>query len=238
MKPVTPKTEPPPSAQLRKAVFGGSFKIIRPSIKQHLACCMAVLGVFWSVACPAAAPTYTLTDLGILPGYIESNAVAVNNAGQVAGNLFDSNGVTHAFIYSNGTMTVLGVVSGSDRATAESMNNAGQIVGIMGDGQGDSVAFSYFNGTTVSLGCSSCGSDSSAEDVNDSGEVVGVNSSIFSPSNAPNPISRSYSARRSGRSRMPPSRSPEGSARRKPSTPQMKTAGDLAITGGSFSSET
>jgi probable HAF family extracellular repeat protein len=171
---VTPKTELPPSTELRKAAFGSSPKIIRPSTKQNLACGMALLGFFWSVACPAAAPTYTLTDLGILPGYIESNAVAVNNAGQIAGNLFDSTGVRHAFVYSNGAMTLLPVVSGLDRATAVSMNNAGQIVGIMGDSHGNSVAFSYLNGTTVALGCGNCGTDSNADDVNDSGQVVGV----------------------------------------------------------------
>jgi probable HAF family extracellular repeat protein len=160
--------------------FGGSLKMIRSSVMQHRACCMAMLGLIWSVACSAAPPTYTLTDLGILAGYVESDAVAVNATGQVAGNLVDSNGEAHAFIYSKGTMTVLGVVSGYLRAQAVSMNNTGEIVGNLFSASGGINAFSYTNGKMVELVLNGALSNqpSFANDVNDAGLVVGGGPSI------------------------------------------------------------
>lgn len=129
--------------------------------------------LFWAIACPAAAPTYTLTQLGILPGYTESEAVAVNNAGQVAGRLTDSNGKYHAFIYSGGTMTVIGLPSGFVESTVLGINNSGQIAGNMGDGQGGWAAFLYSNGTV-----SNYGYGTSAAAINDAGQVVGVNNGV------------------------------------------------------------
>jgi hypothetical protein len=49
---------------------------------------VALIGLLTLISCPvrqAEAQSYTVTDLGVLPGMTESYALAVNNAGQVAG---------------------------------------------------------------------------------------------------------------------------------------------------------
>jgi len=60
-----------------------------------------------------AAQTYTVTDLGTLPGGNASGAKAINATAQVTGYSFESSTVSDVFRYSNGSMTNLGTLGGN-----------------------------------------------------------------------------------------------------------------------------
>lgn len=76
-----------------------------------------------------------ISDLGLLPGTIESEAVSINDRGQVVGNGSDphDNKKRRAFLWQNGAMVDLNALipkrSGWVLREARSINNKGQIVG-------------------------------------------------------------------------------------------------------------
>ena len=62
----------------------------------------------------------TLTDLGALSGYPNSEACAINAAGMVVGDSNDPNGGgLHAFLWNNGTMSDLGTFGGSQTSAGD-----------------------------------------------------------------------------------------------------------------------
>jgi probable HAF family extracellular repeat protein len=78
---------------------------------------------------PAAAQSYTVTDLGTLPGGKFSSALAINDLGVVAGFSSIPSGNDHAFIWSSiGGMIDLGALNQND-SIATGINNSGQVVG-------------------------------------------------------------------------------------------------------------
>jgi probable HAF family extracellular repeat protein len=111
--------------------------------------------------------------LGTLGGSY-SNAFAVNDNGQVAGESTASDGAYHAFLY-NGAMTDLGA---GDYSYAYGINNAGQTVG-----QANNEAFLYSGGSITYLG--SLGGDlSEARAVNASGTIAGWANTLGGPEQA------------------------------------------------------
>jgi len=116
--------------------------------------------------------SYSVIDLGTLPGGGESWAQGMNDSGQVVGGALTASGYYHAFLYSNGTMIDLGTLPGGLVSVARGINNSGQVVGESETGSGSTHAFLYSNGTMTDLGTLG-GTNSSAYAVNDSGEVVG-----------------------------------------------------------------
>jgi len=74
------------------------------------------------------AVQYTITDLGTLDGYTGSQATAINDAGQITGDVYTSSGSYTAFLYSSGTMTSLGSLGGS--SIGYSINKYGQVAGV------------------------------------------------------------------------------------------------------------
>jgi probable HAF family extracellular repeat protein len=114
--------------------------------------------------------TYTVTDLGTLPGYNESFARGINATGQVVGALRNSTGEFHAFIWDQTLgMQNIGTLGGNFRE-ALAVNNNGNVVGAsyMAVG-GPQRAFLYSNGMMINLGDQSSG----AEGINTLGEIVG-----------------------------------------------------------------
>jgi probable HAF family extracellular repeat protein len=115
-----------------------------------------------------------MTDLGAVGGFPISGAAAINDAGQVVGNLWSSNdasSVSHAFLYSNGVMTDLGTM-GYKASAAGGINASGQVVGWAGDPLVKGHAFLYSGGVMTELGVPS-GNYTTASGINDSGLVVG-----------------------------------------------------------------
>ncbi len=119
---------------------------------------------------PAAAPRYTITDLGTLGG--ASEAFAISNNGQVAGRYATGSGSTYqAFFWKDGVMQELGTLGG-DSSQAYGVNDDGQVVGSSQTASGYSRAFLWQNGSMQNLGTLG-GSMSGAFGINNSGQVVG-----------------------------------------------------------------
>jgi probable HAF family extracellular repeat protein len=135
------------------------------------------------ISYPSTYPVrYTITDLGVLPGYSSSYASAVNNSGQVAGQLV---GVaqkgdvpysrSHAFLYSQGVMADIGTLAGAYdnypicyNSYACGINGAGQIVGYSIGTYMPGQGFWYKDGTMSDLGFAGA-----ANGINDTGRIVG-----------------------------------------------------------------
>jgi probable HAF family extracellular repeat protein len=100
----------------------------------------------WSLS----AATYTVQDLGLLPGYELSRGTDLNNRGQVVGWLETSNDVSRAFLWEGGAMKLLGD-PGWLESLASSINNRGEIVGAMRTG-GARHSFRLTKGGYLDLG--------------------------------------------------------------------------------------
>ena len=125
-----------------------------------------MLPVLFSVL--AWSQEYTLTDLGTLGGS-SSGAIAVNNAGQVAGAAaIAGDGHSDPFLYSGGKMTDVWTGGTEFGGTAVAINNSGHIVVNYNlDAQGDTESFIDFGTVWGDVGIGG------AVDMNDSDTVVG-----------------------------------------------------------------
>lgn len=115
------------------------------------------------------------TDLGTFPGAFTSAAVAINDAGQVAGysTIAGNEGVTHAFRYSDGVMTDLGTLGGETSA-ALALSNAGLVIGYSNiTPQGDFHGFVSDGEHMTDLGTLG-GNWSYPTGINSAGQIVGT----------------------------------------------------------------
>jgi probable HAF family extracellular repeat protein len=123
----------------------------------------------------AAAPAYTITDLGDLGGG-QAWAQAINQAGQVAGlaatNLQEAT-VWHAFRWNHGTMTDLGTLPGGTNSSGAAINDRGQVAGGSDTASGQNHAVLWSGGSITDLGTLPGGTFSWATGVNNLGQVVG-----------------------------------------------------------------
>src|SRR6266568_1410612 len=129
-----------------------------------------VLWIFLTATCHAQT-TWTIINLGVLPGGRASSANSINNSGQVVGRA-DSD----AFLWSSGSgMQDLGTLGGT-QSTARGINGSGQVVGnSLVPFPGGNHAFLWSSG----LGMQDLGTlagdmgVSDAYGINNSGQVVG-----------------------------------------------------------------
>jgi probable HAF family extracellular repeat protein len=90
-----------------------------------------------------------LNSLTTLPtGAILSSAVGINDAGQIAGEMYMGNGDSHAYLYSGGTVTDLGTLGGS-YSEATGINNSGWVVGNSYTASYDLNHVFLYDGTTM-----------------------------------------------------------------------------------------
>ncbi|MGA2963972.1 MAG: hypothetical protein ABSD96_20070 [Candidatus Korobacteraceae bacterium] len=133
---------------------------------------ISLLAVCFASAASAQL-TYTITDLGSLPGGA-GIGTAINASGQVTG--YGDSAGTQAFLYSNGTITELGTLPGGGLSFGYGINDSGQVVG---ESNGTSFlghAFLYSGGTMTDLGTLPGGSASSGQGINASGQIAGLSS--------------------------------------------------------------
>ena len=120
----------------------------------------------------------TFTDLGSLPGLVNSMGLALNNTGTIVGSSSaDPYSPSHGFSYKGGVMTDLGFLPGLNVTQANGINDAGTIVGECANqtsqGTNNLRAFSLTGGQMTNLGIALGAVSSSANAINASGTVVG-----------------------------------------------------------------
>jgi probable HAF family extracellular repeat protein len=119
-----------------------------------------------------AAQTYTVTDLGTLPGDAFSVARAINATGQIAGAAGPNNSPNSDVVkYSKGTFTNLGTLGGNS-GIGNGINASGQVAGYSQNAAGTYRAFISSADTLSDIGDLGGGS-AVAYAVNDLGQVVG-----------------------------------------------------------------
>ncbi len=130
--------------------------------------------VGWSVTTANARHAFLYqsgqtTDLGTLDGGT-SQALAINNAGQIVGTSETASG-THAFLYQAGSLSDLGTLGGPE-SLASDINASGFAAGFA-DLAGGSRHASLYTGPWVDLGTLG-GTTSRAVAINDAGQIAGT----------------------------------------------------------------
>jgi probable HAF family extracellular repeat protein len=131
---------------------------------------------------------YEVIDLGTLGG-AASEAFGINDRGQVVGASMDTNGMTQAFEWHNGSMTGLGFLPGGTSSVAKAINRYGLITGqahVPPTTANYQHAFLYASNTLVDLGTLG-GSNSYGRAINNWGDITGSSWLITNAPNAQQP---------------------------------------------------
>ena len=167
------RTRTSPLAQL---LTGGLSSLLLSLLVVTVAVLMAS-GMVLAQQTTSTVPSYTVKDLGTLPGRTESVAFDINDTGQVvgySGTITSSQEDAHAFLYSGGQMQDLGTLDSTyNYSVARGINASGQVVGSSKISSGEYRAFLYSGGQMKDLGTLRF-LNSGASAINDSGQVVGT----------------------------------------------------------------
>jgi probable HAF family extracellular repeat protein len=126
--------------------------------------------VFSAALAGRPQPQYSIVDLGVLPGGGFSEALNVNDRGQIVGWGGTATGEMHAILWENGQPIDLGTLGGA-MSRAWGINNRGQIVGESETATGDFHAFLWEDGQLIDL--AEAGPFNRAFSINHRTEVVG-----------------------------------------------------------------
>ena len=148
---------------------------------KRIALILVLLGllacVFAYMMHASSKAVYKVTDLGTLNGY-RSDAIDINNAGQVVGNITIKRGhesYEHAFLWENGVMKDLGTM-GYEESIAVGIGEKGQVIGILQDKghryRKDRRGFIWQNGKMVKL-ASFDGFHTIPTTIDDEGRIIG-----------------------------------------------------------------
>jgi probable HAF family extracellular repeat protein len=129
-----------------------------------------------------------MTDLGTLTGSGVSEALAINDAGQIVGYSAASGGAEHAFLWQSGVMSDLGATAQFPSSFAEAISGNGAIAGFLESSSETTFdAFLDTGGVMHDLGTLPGQQVAFATGVNDSGEVIGKGY-VFSGASASTPF--------------------------------------------------
>jgi probable HAF family extracellular repeat protein len=108
------------------------------------------------------------------PGALATNALDINNRGQIAGIYADADRTTHAFLRDqDGVYTTIDV-PGASVTFPFGINNRGHVVGFYMDANQVRHGFLFKNGALTTIDHPLASSDSQAHDLNDRGQIVGL----------------------------------------------------------------
>ena len=140
-----------------------------------------------------SAPRYQITDLGTLPGETASEALALNDKGEVVG-VCSTGGLGKSFLWEKGVMAALPTLPGADPQGVwpRAINDHAQIVGtVFGTNLDTRRAFLIDNGAIQDLGTPP-GEYTEAFGINDKGQIVGQSYSYVQKSNGEKHIDVAY----------------------------------------------
>jgi probable HAF family extracellular repeat protein len=108
-------------------------------------------GEFHSVLWTPKGQNYLALDLGGFGGYFSSDAVHINNGGQVVGYSDSAAANIHAYLWTSGPLQDLGTLPGGNFSEANRNNQRGQIIGVGDRSDGNVVDFVWQNGIMTDL---------------------------------------------------------------------------------------
>ncbi len=121
----------------------------------------------------SGATTYTIMDLGLLPGAQYTAANGVNNSGQVIATSF-TGPLGQAFVAGQQPVTPIDMPPDGNSVQGLGISDTGLVTGIAkGNGYSDGHAFLWNGTTTTDLGVLSGATSSAGVGVNSGGTVVG-----------------------------------------------------------------
>jgi uncharacterized membrane protein len=134
-----------------------------------------------SVSTQAFATTYTFTTIDV-PGATSTDALGINDIGQIVGIFFDRSGAVHGFLKNGATYTTLDVPGSNANpgTTASGINDSGEIVGSFSNSlggfgflkSGTTYSTLFANESTCATPCASA-VFTNALGINSAGQIVG-----------------------------------------------------------------
>ena len=131
------------------------------------------VGDQWFVSTSCLFAQHGRWSISPLPGAAFSEALGINNHGDVVGFSGRHGPIRIRFFGQNGVLVSLGTLPGGNDSQALGINDNGQVVGFSPTASGDRHAFLFENGVMVDLGTLPGGTFSPAYGINDRGQVVG-----------------------------------------------------------------